>query len=305
MPVSKKPRHKRKPQAAVKPVTLPDRRAIERLMAAFTAQAGLTEPAGDDPISQAKEIMYDAWEESDPIARIALARRALEVSPLCADAYVLLAEEAATSTEEARDLFAKGVQAGEGALGPQAFEEYAGHFWGYHATRPYMRARAGLAGTLLKLGDIAGAIGHFRDMLRLNPGDNQGIRYTLLGCLLRQDDAEAVRELLDAYEDEGSAFWLYTRVLMAFRSGARTEAELAALVRDAMEANEYVPAILAGAMRPVISKSGYMSMGGADEATEYIGECGSVWRGTPGAVEWLAQAASAASPKRRVLRARR
>jgi hypothetical protein len=69
---------------------------------------------------------------------------ALGISPLCADAYVLLAEEA-QSIEEARDLYAKGVEAGELALGPQGFEEYAGHFWDFLETRPYMRAR-GLSG---------------------------------------------------------------------------------------------------------------------------------------------------------------
>ena len=36
------------------------------------------------------------------------------------------------------------------ALGPRGFKQYAGHFWGFLETRPYMRARAGLAGTLLQ-----------------------------------------------------------------------------------------------------------------------------------------------------------
>jgi hypothetical protein len=70
------------------------------------------------------------------------------------------------------------------ALGPRGFKEYAGHFWGFLETRPYMRARAGLAGTLLKLGDVDGALAHYRDMLKLNPNDDQGIRYVLAGCLI-------------------------------------------------------------------------------------------------------------------------
>jgi hypothetical protein len=41
--------------------------------------------------------MYEAWERTTPSSRIALARKALGISPLCADAYVLLAEEAARS----------------------------------------------------------------------------------------------------------------------------------------------------------------------------------------------------------------
>ena len=60
------------------------------------------------------------------------------------------------------------------ALGAEGFEEYAGHFWGFLETRPYMRARAGLAIALIKLGDESAAIEHFRAMLKLNPNDNQG-----------------------------------------------------------------------------------------------------------------------------------
>ena len=58
----------------------------------------------------------------------------------------------ANTTEAERDHYAKGVEAGEQALGPEGFEEYAGRFWGFLETRPYMRARAGLAAALLKLG---------------------------------------------------------------------------------------------------------------------------------------------------------
>jgi hypothetical protein len=56
--------------------------------------------------------MYEAWERTTSRSRIALARKALGISPLCADAYVLLAEEA-RSIEEARDYYAKSVEAGE------------------------------------------------------------------------------------------------------------------------------------------------------------------------------------------------
>jgi hypothetical protein len=58
------------------------------------------------------------------------------ISPLCADAYSILAEEA-RSVEEARDLYARGVEAGELALGRKGSKQYAGHFWGYLETRPY------------------------------------------------------------------------------------------------------------------------------------------------------------------------
>ena len=134
---------------------LPDRRAMEGFLAAIGGRRG------DNATAKAQDMMYEAWERTTSRSRIALARKALGISPLCADAYVLLAEEAAQSIEEARDHYAKGVEAGELALGPHGFKEYAGHFWGFLETRPYMRARAGLASALLKLGDVDGAIEPF------------------------------------------------------------------------------------------------------------------------------------------------
>jgi len=303
MPVPKKPRRNTSSKAAAKPAGGTDRRTMEAILAALGGGAAFGGPAIHDPIAKAQELMYDAWEKTTSRGRIAGARRALEVSPLCADAYVLLAQEAARSPEEARDFYAQGVAAGARALGKKGFKEYAGHFWGFLETRPYMRARAGLATTLRELGDIDGAIGHYREMLVLNPGDNQGIRYALLACLLHQDAASAVNDLLADYPDEWSAFWLYTRALVAFRSGEKSEDEMAALVRDAMEANEHVPAILAGTKPAIISSSGYLTVGGPDEATDYISECGSTWRGTPGAVEWLAKTAASRLPKRKAQRA--
>ena len=250
MPVSKRPRKKMATKALPMPratPALPDRRAMENFLAAIGRQTR------DDATARAQDIMYDAWEQPDPRKRIALAHKALDISPLCADAYVLLAEVAAGSAEEARDHFTKGVNAGELALGPEGFKEYAGHFWGFLETRPYMRARAGLAHTLLKLGDAEGAIGHFREMLRLNPNDNQGIRYSLAGCLLRRDEPAALNELLAEYADEGSAFWLYTRALMAFREGGPDDPKAMALAKDAWSANEHVPAILSRHQAPGFS----------------------------------------------------
>jgi tetratricopeptide (TPR) repeat protein len=298
MPVSKKPRAKRTAAPApsklrVGTPALPDRRTMESFLAALGGRGG------DGPTARAQDVMYEAWEETTTRSRIALAHKALSISPLCADAYVLLADEAAQTVEEARDYYAKGIEAGELALGPEGFAEYEGHFWGFLETRPYMRARAGLASALSKLGDVDGAIGHFRDMLRLNPNDNQGIRYLLAGCLLRRGDDDALEKLLASYKNEGSAFWLYTRALLAFREGGDSDKRAAALVREASAANEHVPAILAGTTPPMPSENGYITLGGPDEATEYVAECGPAWHRTPGAVAWLSKTVNTSSSKRR------
>src|SRR5215204_998734 len=138
------------------------------------------------PPEQAQDKMYEAWGARGRKARVRLAREALDISPDCADAYVLLAEETARTPDEALKLYEEGVRAGERALGPEAFAEDAGNFWGVLETRPYMRARAGVAECLWEMGEAARAVEHYQELLRLNPGDNQGNRHPLARLLLQR-----------------------------------------------------------------------------------------------------------------------
>src|SRR6202011_1906364 len=117
---------------------------------------------------------------------------------------------------EALRLYEQGVDAGARALGAQVFERAAGDFWGVLETRPYMRARLGLAHSLWIAGRREEAVQHLQDMLRLNPGDNQGVRYTLAGFLLFLDRDDDLEQLLRQYPDEWSAAWAYTRALLGF-----------------------------------------------------------------------------------------
>lgn len=287
------PKPKKKAKKAAAPLdlraALPDRRAMEGFMAGLF---GRVAASSNGAIDEAQEMMYNAWEASGA-ERIILARAALEISPLCADAYVLLAEEAASSDAEALAFYIKGTVAGERALGDQ-FEELAGHFWGFLETRPYMRARAGLAVALWRSGDQEGAIEHYRGLLALNPNDNQGIRYLLATALLARNDLPALKELLREHGEDGSAVWAFTRALVAFREQDLRADELA---REACEANRHVPAMLAGSQRLAPSADGYISMGGADEATAYIADNGAAWRAVPGAIEWLVARTAGLKPR--------
>lgn len=267
----------------------PDRRAMEGFMAGLF---GRVEANANGAVDDAQEMMYDAWEASGA-ERVALGRAALDISPLCADAYVLLAEEEAGSKQDALALYRQGVEAGERALGDE-FEELSGHFWGFLQTRPYMRARAGLAITLWRLGDQQAAIDHYRAMLMLNPNDNQGIRYLLATALLSREDIPALKDLLHQYKEDASAAWVYTLVLLAYRD---QDTHTQGIVEEAWEANPHVPAMLAGLKRLAPSNDGYISMGGADEATAYVEENGAAWRITPGAIEWLVERTAALKPR--------
>src|SRR6185437_10219062 len=192
---------------------VPDRRMLEGLMREFLGELG--GQAEDTPLSQAQKLVDEAYSAPDGAAQVALARRALEISPDCTDAYVLLAENAG-SRKEALELFRKGVEVGTRVLGPATFEQAAGSFWGLLETRPFMRAKLGLADTLWTLGRRPEAVEQLEELLRLNPNDNQGVRYSLAAWLLNLDRDDDLERLLDRF-DEDSAAWAYTRALLAFR----------------------------------------------------------------------------------------
>jgi hypothetical protein len=60
-----------------------------RIIESFMAQIG-GGGKKSDALEAAQEIMWDAWDLSDRRRRVALAKKALEVSPLCADACVMM-----------------------------------------------------------------------------------------------------------------------------------------------------------------------------------------------------------------------
>ncbi|MFW6134867.1 MAG: SEC-C metal-binding domain-containing protein [Elusimicrobiota bacterium] len=82
-------------------------------------------------LRRAQDIIYDAWGFVDPAVRVDMAEEAPEISKDCADAYVILAEDAASSWEEAKEYYMEGIKAGERALGKKNFEEYRGYFRGF------------------------------------------------------------------------------------------------------------------------------------------------------------------------------
>lgn len=240
-----------------------------------------------DSLADAQELIYDAWEAPTSRAVVRLARKALEISPDCADAYVILANETARTPLAARKLFEQGVAAGERALGPRPFREDIGSFWGILETRPYMRARVGLATALWELGESDAAIGHVQDMLRLNPNDNQGVRYALLSWLLAKPDGNGdAAKLLAKFRQDHSAYWLYGRALHLFKSGGAGKAATNAL-RKAVEYNPHVTAYLSGERKLPTEIPEYIEHGKDDEATVYAAENMGLWSAVPGALEWL------------------
>jgi tetratricopeptide (TPR) repeat protein len=236
------------------------------------------------PAEQAQDLCFKAFDTYGR-RRVQLAHQALEIDPECADAYVILAEQAGTLEDEIQHC-RRGLQAAETTLGSACFAENVGHFWGITETRPYMRARFGLAESLTAAGRIDEAMTHYQELLRLNPEDNQGVRYVLLPNLLSAGrDVEAAR-LLKEYDEE-SANWAYSRALLAFRLSGRSAAADREL-RDAMRTNSHVPELLCS--EEPIPQPPHYALGSFEEACVAVEELRPAYQATPGSLDWVADA---------------
>ena len=67
---------------------------------------------GEALVAEAQQLMYDAWEAPTRQRAVALAKKALSISPDCADAYTFLAEQTAKSVEEAIDPVIRNIPIG-------------------------------------------------------------------------------------------------------------------------------------------------------------------------------------------------
>ena len=213
--------------------------------------------------------------------RIQLAKQALAEDATHVEANILLGESS-RAAERRIELFRKAKEMATAQLGSMMDEE-VGHFWGITETRPFMRATHGLADALHAAGQTREAIAQYQELLRLNPNDNQGVRYRLTPLLLAHNrEAEAV-ELLDRYS-EPTAQWHYMKSLVEFRRNRRSAAAKKAM-RAAFRANGHLVELLQSPTSPMFPDS--YALGSPEEAAICIQEMSEAWDETQGYLEWM------------------
>ena len=257
------------------------------LNAFFARQVGkpLPSPRADSTDRGKAEALVHRALQAAGRARIKLAREATRRWADCADAWVLLAE---SMPDPARslELYREAVAAAERALGPDVLRDRRGHFWSVLETRPYMRARLGLAFALWDAGDREAALGHWTEMIELDPGDHQGVRYPLAHRLLtlcRDDDAARV---LARFTEDQTAEFAYARVLVAFRRSGEGDAANRAL-EAAIRSNPHVlKYLLAPEALPDDLPAEYAPRS-EEEAQVAADALSDAWANTPEAVDWL------------------
>lgn len=238
------------------------------------------------PRDKARDLIRQAWQEPNRANRVTLAYEAMGFSRQCADAYTILAEEAAETHGRALKYFQQAVSAAEQGLDHDSGNDLDLESRRYiNQIEPYLYAKDGLAKTLLVLGKQAEAAGHYQDMLHLAPKDPLSIRFRLLALLLDLRQYQEADDLLASYQDDSSPAWPYARALRQFQSQGNTKKSRGALEK-ALDKNPYVPGYIAiQGGHEDLSPAAFSS--DEEEADRYARAFRHLWQRTPGAVKWL------------------
>ena len=125
-------------------------------------------------------------------------------------------------------------------------------------------------------------------MLELNPGDNQGVRYGLLGALLALNRLEEARKLFEKYpeEFEFNAAFAWGRVLERFL--ANDLAGVSGALATARKQNPHMQVYVKGhrALPRELPES--YAPGSKEEAMCFAEGMREAWLKHPAALKWLA-----------------
>lgn len=198
------------------------RRRIERDLGHLPEDEPLTEGAGqshwhlplgfrdDDAYRDAQDLVYDGWDalsQGDVDFAEDCFEEALGIDDMLADAYNGLAAVALdrADLERAEERYETAYDLARETLGTEAPNAF--YWWDEIETRPYMRAREGLARLYRRTGRYEEAAAEYEALLRLNPNDNQGARFEIGPLYQLAGTLDAVLDAYQQYADNYPDDW--------------------------------------------------------------------------------------------------
>ena len=155
-------------------------------------------------VRDAEDQVFDGWEamhQGDFDEAEADFRAALDDDPWLVDAHnglAAIAEERG-DVEAAHEHYQEAYERAREMLDSESPD--ARWWWADFDTRPYMRARAGLASTYWSREQYRDAIDEYEALLDLNPRDNQGVRFIVGSLYQLAGDLEGALEYYRAYDE--------------------------------------------------------------------------------------------------------
>jgi hypothetical protein len=231
-------------------------------------------------LGKAQSLCWAAMEcgpgEADEAVRLAVA--AIDLTPCCADAFYLLADHICYEDAERLLLLGWATRVGELACRDRIAEE-TGHLHGFIDARPYTRARTALAHTLRRVGCYEDALRHYEELQRVEHADHIAAAMLMTGNL-ELCRLAAAKEHIDHFADSGGTHQRYSDVVWRWLTKQPRDSFIAA-VHDAFRSNRFVPALLKDPKMTYEQSQFGVTIGGADEAAEYLEVSHRLWEANP------------------------
>ena len=241
------------------------------------------------------QTLVDAADGLDPAnhaaERESLARKALRCSKDHAEAWCVLADQAANA-DAAMEAYGEAVAAGERFLGKTLLARVRGAVGNVPGGAGLLRARRGLVDSLAAIGRMEEAIDAGCRLLELDARDPASVRPFLLALVIGQLHWKLARSLLAGMSDDDGAHVPWGRALVEFGELGDVPSARAAL-ELAVKVNRHIAAALLGDEPNRRGRPGPALM----EAEIYTEAYRSSWLDVPGAVAWLRASIDAAVAK--------
>lgn len=242
----------------------------------FTRLEKNTKHALNLALEKMNEINYDVTSQANIIK---ICNEALEISPLCADAYAVLADYEDNLFEK-KNLCEKAILTVPYQISKKssitecdiyhiAMNSLAITLW--HINTPENRKKA---------------IKYAKYLLKTYSRDGFGLRYFVFNWFIEEGKYESAKTLKDSYGADFTALGRYGDVLINYALGNMKKAK--ELLELAFQSNRYVPYYIMG-LKEIPDKyepMGY-TLGFEDEAVYYSMISINAWEKVEGAINWL------------------
>ncbi len=232
---------------------------------------------------RAQDLVYGAWELPPGPGKKKIIK-ALNLDPECIEAWEYMGARE-KSPQLSLVFFEKGIAIGRERFGGKYLKQNRGHFWGLHETRPFMRCMEMCAENLYWMEKPREAVALLEELIRLNPGDNQGVRGRLQAWLLELGLVKKAGRYLDLFDEEPSASQLFNRTLHVIVTQGECRAARYRLDLAKRHNEHVVPLLLAA--QSLKQSPGHYSPGEMSEAQTYVFHAWRSWRAVDGALDWL------------------
>lgn len=226
-----------------------------------------------DPIQNARECTWDAWDAPTLTERKRLALKALEIDSLCADAYNVLAS-CARQNSKRLELYKKGIDSFLERIEKKAFDENIGDFWAIQF-RPFLRSVYGYGTALWDAKQRDSAITQFRYLLTLDTQDHLDARIKLVYWLISEKNNEEAKQELAQFPRE-SYHYIFGKLFLELHEDTKAPAFLKAYEK-AKEADPLIIDILTGRVEePEVFPESY-TIGSREQSLCYYEQISEMW----------------------------